>query len=184
MLSTRKPVIGLKKIVSILVIGLFASNANAKVVDWWSYRTSSANVVEFGGNVLRLEGGFNDGFIEGVVNLPTNENWQLDFKVQTDESSFIAPSEYVKLFINGDLIGQVFNSPPLTRTPFSVAFAGDQIDYRFEFSSPSIRFTDHMIVLDGTVNTVSAVPVPPVGVLFLTSLPLLFWRNIRQKLNF
>ena len=89
--------------------------------------------------------------IEGTVSLPSSQKWTLHFYARTDGDVNL-PSEYINLYINGALIDKVFNTPPNKFTPYSVEFTGDELTYRFEFSSPSTTFTDHMLVLDGIVS--------------------------------
>ena len=122
-------------------------------VDWWRDRASSNYVVEFGGHKesVRLAGGSHSGVIEGTITLPRNQRWTLHFQTGTDESVNL-PSEFVDMYVNGEFVGRVFNTPPRTFRPLTVEFTGDELNYRFEFSSPSTTFTDHMLIWDGIVS--------------------------------
>jgi len=205
MLTTGKAVLGCKFLLPLLVVGALASNVNAAMVvpvDWLNDSNniitdlSSSNVYEYlsdhsaaspttGIYRVRLASGNlnNDGlllgYVEGTVTLPSSQAWQLNFYVVTDESSDAAvASEYVELNLNRQLISTVYNSAPEVATHISFDFFGDSFTYLFNFSSPSSVNTDHLIV---EVGTVSAVPLPPSGVLSLFALPLVFWGTRRQK---
>jgi len=197
MFITNKAAFGYKFLLSLILVGMFASNGNASTVvpvDWLNNTSlnitdlSSQNIYEYQSshsaadpNIrsdrIRLDNAYN-GYIMGTVTLPSYQDWQLNFYVVNDDGAGSdTAAEYVKLSFDGSLFSTVYNSTPDVATPISYDFTGDSFSFYFEFYSPIATRTRHLVV---ETATVTAVPLPPSGLLFLFSLPLLFWRTRRK----
>ena len=138
---------------------LFAGSASATDVDadWWSNRTSATGVYEFHTNSegLRLAEGFTAGVAEGSVSLPFSDTWTINFVAHTDESD-VHETESIKTYINNVLVNETFNTPVNTIINFDHQITGSSFDYRFEFSSPSALYYEHMVMDAATVSSSAA----------------------------
>jgi hypothetical protein len=152
-------------VVALLAVLLLAPRPALAVVvpaNWISNATTIVNVVDpfwlgLPTERLRLQGGFTSGYVEGAVALPFVDSWTISAEVRTD-TNFDIPTEFVKIFIDGVLQAQIFNTPQSTTYLFQHGLVGDQFTYRFEFDSPSIDEGSHLIVRVGTVFTTIAEP--------------------------
>ncbi len=120
--------------------------------DWWSGQTSSLNVIEppsmTGG--VRLADRMS-GNVEGTIALPSDANWKVRFSVQTDRE-FEVVNEFVRVFVNDELVRQVFNAPRGERIEWEYAVSGDRFDYRFDFRSSLDVLDAHLVVLPAEVT--------------------------------
>ena len=146
----------------VVLIG-YSHTAAAEVIptNWFSNQTNSQNVIdppflERPLERLRLQDGFNAGFIEGVVSLPFVDTWQINTHISTD-GNFDLPTEFVEVRIDGVLVGTFFNTPLDTTYSFLHSITGDSFSYRFDFSSPSTDEGAHLIVTAGFITS-SSIP--------------------------
>ena len=169
-------------LVSIFAFLVAATPALAITTDWFSNRTSVLNVFDAGpfgaffGERPRL-GAATSGFIEGTVNLPSVEDYLVQFSVIFDGNTGSDLTDFVTVFLDGVNIGDFTNDQI---SPISHSFNGMSFDYRFEFNSSNTTIGFHQVVNEGTIS-VSAVPVPAALPLFGTGLAVMGFIGWRRK---
>lgn len=151
-----------------------ANGSTVLATDWWTNSTASLNVFNPGGTGERVRlGNFTSGFIEGSVILPFSHTWNIAFAVSNDVEPGIDETDFVRVYLNGGLIGDFTNTEV-----FNIAhqISGPSFSFRFEFASSNSHSGFHQIVNAGTVTSIPE-PAPHMLLMLGLGSVLVRWRS-------